>query len=77
MHRTQLLFEDDQYLDLRRQAAREGRSMGDLVREIVAAGLAARRQRSGAGGGLGELRGLIEDADGVARAHDEALYGQG
>ncbi|GAA2847643.1 hypothetical protein GCM10010472_00720 [Pseudonocardia halophobica] len=35
MHRTQVLLEDEQYLRLREESARTGRSIGDLVRDAV------------------------------------------
>lgn len=47
MHRTQILLEDDQYEQLKEEAARTGRSIGELVRTALDAqyGAAARRAR--------------------------------
>lgn len=35
MHRTQVLLDDDQYVRLRTESARTGRSIADLLREAV------------------------------------------
>lgn len=47
MHRTQILLEDEQYELLKDEAARTGRSIGELVRKAVAEkyGASARRAR--------------------------------
>lgn len=76
MHRTQLLLEEDQYLQLRGEARRQNRSMGGLARDLIGEGLRARRQAApGAPDGLGSLAGIVEDADGVAAGHDRVLNG--
>lgn len=57
---------------LKELAARRGKSMGQLVREFVEAGLGGRP----GGKSLLELRGFIESADVSGRDHD-ALYDEG
>jgi hypothetical protein len=63
-HRTQLLLDPDQYESLASLAADQQRSISDLVREFVGAGLAERRQdrrrRLEALEGLAEIRQRIE-----------------
>ena len=78
MHRTQLLLEDEQYLELRREARQAGRSMGDLARELIASGLKVRSSsRLEVADGLEALAGAFDDEDGVAAGHDRVLYGKG
>ncbi|GAB4258730.1 hypothetical protein [Deferrisoma sp.] len=76
MHRTQVLLEDRQYLALKERARREGKSLGQLVREFVDLGLA--RGRTGderpCRPSLAEVRGLFADGL-VPEEHDRVLYG--
>lgn len=78
MHRTQVLLEEQQYIILRNRAQREGKSLGELIRDLIAVGLQA-SQRTGRRGGqsLSSLKGLIDDPDFDAKDHDSALYGKG
>jgi predicted DNA-binding ribbon-helix-helix protein len=46
MHRTQILLEAEQYAELTAIAAREQRSLSDLVREMLRLQLESRRKRS-------------------------------
>ena len=46
LHRAQLLLESEQHQALAEIAAQEGRSISDLVREIVRQHLAERRQQN-------------------------------
>jgi len=74
MHRTQILLEETQYLALRERARREGKSIGQLIREFVDLGLSGAR---GKGihdrASLQELAGLF--GDGMdPRDHDRVLY---
>ena len=74
MHRTQLLLEEWQYEALRARAEREGRSLSDLIREILRVALApaatpARRR-------LVTIEGIGEDTAGYGDKHDRFLYGE-
>lgn len=72
MHRTQILLEDWQYQTLRSRAEQEGRSISDLVREILQTALAKspRRKRK-----LDTISGIGEDAVAYGKDHDRFLYG--
>ncbi len=74
MHRTQVLLEETQYLALRERARREGKSIGQLIREFVDIGLAGgppegHRRRTA----LEELAGLFCDGMDPGE-HDEVVY---
>jgi plasmid stability protein len=73
MHRTQIILEDWQYQVLRAQAEQEGRSMSELVREILRAALSQPSRRENR---LGEIDGVGEDAATYGRDHDQYLYGK-
>ena len=73
MQRTQILLEDWQYQALKARAQREGRSMSDLLRQILDAHLgkaAARTPR------LADIRAVGEDRAARGRDHDRFLYGK-
>jgi plasmid stability protein len=73
MQRTQLLLDDWQYEALKAQAERQGRSMSELLREMLDSALA----RDGAGGrglALDDIRGIGEDRSARGRNHDDFLY---
>jgi len=75
MHRTQVLFDDAQYLSLREAARRAGLSMGELVRQFVARGLG---RQSGGGGRKPRLQafsGIFSEPNLDAADHDRILYG--
>jgi hypothetical protein len=77
MHRTQVLLEDQQYAALRDKARREGKSMGQLIREFVERGLTHERgSRPSPDDELTSLKGIIHDPDLRAGEHDEVLYGK-
>lgn len=73
MHRTQLLIEDWHYQRLKARAEREGRSLSDLMREILDQQLQS--PSSPAGEGLRAIEGLGADPDVAGRDHDRVLYG--
>lgn len=73
LHRTQISLEDWQYEALRARAAREGRSMSRLIRDIL--GSALTQAKNDTGGRLGEIEGVGEDAGAYGDDHDEVLYG--
>lgn len=70
MHRTQISLEDWQYQVLRARAEQEGRSISDLVREILRTALVSHRKE-----GLEDIEGIGEDASAYGRQHDRFLYG--
>jgi len=73
MHRTQILIEEWQYEALRARAARESRSLSDLIREILRTSLASpvpRGERR-----FGEIEGVGEDTGTYGEDHDRYLYG--
>lgn len=73
MHRTQIILVDWQYQALRARAERVGRSISELVREILRNALAQRLpQRKGR---LEEIDGVGEGASAYGREHDRFLYG--
>jgi hypothetical protein len=73
MHRTQLLLDDGQYQTLKSLADAQGRSLSDLVREIVAAHLKGQPAR--AARRLSEIAGVAEGPPDGAAEHDHYLYG--
>lgn len=73
MHRTQIILDDWQYQVLRAKADQEGRSMSDLVREILRAAL---KQPPRKNSRLDEISGIGEDAATYGRDHDQFLYGE-
>ena len=70
MHRTQVLLEQWQYDVLRARAEREGRSMSDLVREILHKALNPETGKRR----LTDIEGIGEDTQTTGRKHDQALY---
>jgi len=77
MHRTQVLLEEKQYIDLRQAARSLGKSMGELIRDFVTLGLADRLAAKG------KRRYRLADLDGIINApglkgaeHDRILYGE-
>ena len=76
MHRTQIMLEQAQYQELRERAQQAGKSMGQLARELIAAGLADHDAAGGAGSSLSELRGMFHAPAVTGRNHDDDLYGK-
>lgn len=75
MIRTQIQLREDQYEALKRRAAKEDRSLADLVRESLDWWL-SREPPTEALAGLGEMAGSLRDpagADDVAERHDRYL----
>ncbi len=71
MHRTQLNLDDWQYEALRSRAAREGKSLSGLVREVLSEYL------TGTGPArLDGIAGAGSDPEVPGRDHDRALYGE-
>ena len=70
MHRTQILLEQWQYDALRARAEREGRSMSDLIREILHKALNPDKDKRR----LTDIEGIGEDTQTTGRKHDQTLY---
>jgi len=76
MHRTQVNLDDWQYLALREQARRSGKSMGQLIRELLDLELqVGHRARGGRTAGLKSLNGIVKDPWFGGESHDEVIYG--
>ena len=73
MQRTQILLEDWQYEALKARAQREGRSMSELLRQILAAHLGKRGARTPR---IADIRAVGEDRTARGRDHDRFLYGK-
>lgn len=72
MYRAQILIEQWQYDALRTTSEREGRSISDIVREILAAALRPDAQASG--GWIREVAGIGYDPHASGDDHDKYLY---
>lgn len=72
MHRTQLSLEDWQYQALKSLSERSGRSISDVVREILANHLD--RSRKSNPKKLRSISGFLSDPDAAGRDHDRVLY---
>lgn len=77
MHRTQVMLEDSQYVALRERARRNGKSMGEIIRELLSreASLGAERILKESEG-LYALEGALSDGAMAAKDHDSILYGK-
>lgn len=74
MHRTQISLGEAQYAFLLERSRREGVSLSELVRRLVAEEMA---RQGGEGDALDRLAGIGEgDGQPVGREHDRALYGE-
>lgn len=73
MHRTQILLEEWQYETLRARAEQEGRSLSDLIRDLLRKSLTETASRSN--DRLDAMEGVGEDAGAYGEHHDRFLYG--
>lgn len=73
MQRTQILLDDWQYEALKARAQREGRSMSELLRQILDANLGKSASRTPR---LADIRAIGEDHAARGRDHDRVLYGK-
>jgi plasmid stability protein len=71
MHRAQVLIEDWQYEALKSIAAREGRSISMLLREVLSHHLRGEHP----GRSLNAIEGMGDDPHASGREHDRFLYG--
>jgi hypothetical protein len=77
MHRTQVLIEEEQYLLLRTEARRSGKSLGQVIRELIDKGLKRESQKKGGDrSSLAGLEGVFDDEGFDVRDHDRVLYGK-
>ena len=75
MHRTQIMLEEDQYEVLRERARRDGKSLGQVIRELLRTGLAACRPHDhSTGSDLRSLRGVFHAPAVRGLDHDLYLY---
>ncbi len=72
MTRAQLLFEPWQYDVLKSAAARAGKSISQIVRELVVEKLSPRRAKR-ASKGIDAIDGLFSDREASGREHDRFL----
>ena len=73
MRRTQIYLDDDQHDELRRRARREGRSMAELIRELLRQHLETCMR---SGDPFGQVIGIAQgDGSAVAEHHADYLYG--
>lgn len=76
MHRTQVMLEESQYVALRERARRSGKSMGELIRELLGRELSSRVEETvREPEGLYALQGSLCDERAAATDHDDILYG--
>jgi len=75
VHRTQIMLEEDQYVLLREQARREGKSLGELVRGLVVLGMASSAKTMRRGASLRSLKGMFRKPGVKGSDHDLHLYG--
>ena len=71
LHRTQVLLEDWHYAYLKNTAERDGRSLSEILREILSKYIkegGSTRQR------LEEIAGIGADDEASGREHDRWLY---
>lgn len=73
MVRAQVLIEEWQHARLKSLADRSGKSISELLREILGERLGPRRSRKG---GLEAIAGIESDAQTSGREHDLYLYGR-
>ncbi len=73
MQRTQILLDDWQYQALKARAQREGRSMSELLRQMLDAHLKKSGARTPR---LADIRAVGEDRTARGRDHDRFLYGK-
>lgn len=70
MHRAQILLEEWQYQTLKSEADREGKSVSELIRDMLTKRFRRRRKD-----GLDELDGIVSDPNTSGKDHDLHLYG--
>ncbi|MCC6552197.1 MAG: hypothetical protein IT372_04130 [Polyangiaceae bacterium] len=69
----EVLVEDEPYETLESIARRCGRSVAEIVGDLVAQHFGA--SRAGAGKGLGAIEGIVDDPAAAELDHDAVIYG--
>lgn len=72
MHRAQILIEEWQYDTLRAEAERLGKSISEIIRDI----LSDRYHRKPVKSRLAAITGIVADDKTAGKDHDEYLYGR-
>ena len=72
MHRAQVLIEEWHYEFLRSLAERQGRSVSEILREMLNREL--QHKSASRKGGIEEIEGLFDDTRVSAKDHDRLLY---
>jgi len=75
MHRTQIMLEQRQYEALRERAKQDGKSMGQLIRELLDVALAAASSPTRGRRRLQAAKGMFHEPKVHGRDHDRYLYG--
>lgn len=70
MYRAQVLIEEWQYQTLKSEAEREGKSVSELIRDMLTDRFRRRRKD-----GLDDLDGIVSDPKTKGKDHDLHLYG--
>jgi len=74
-HRTQIPLDEQQYRTLEEMARSRGRSMGQIVRDLIDEGIARDRNHDeGRLDALRQIAGFIGEPDVTGREHDSVLY---
>jgi hypothetical protein len=75
MHRSQILLEEWQYQYLSDEARREGKSISQLVRELVTEWIESHRIDTGERDPFFDVIGMVSSGDGhIAAEHDRYIY---
>ena len=75
MHRSQILLEEWQYQYLSDKAKREGKSISQLVRELLTEWIESHRAESWEGDPFFDIIGMVSSGDGrIAEEHDKYIY---
>ena len=76
MHRTQIILDDSQYVALREKARRTGKSMGQLIRELLTQDFqGASKDHRRRALSLAKMTGILKDPGFGGEDHDDVLYG--
>ncbi|ODS31237.1 MAG: hypothetical protein SCARUB_03631 [Candidatus Scalindua rubra] len=70
MHRTQLIIEDWQYEYLRDLSDEKGKSISEIVREMISSFI----EEEISGSALSDICGIGEDEEGSGKDHNKLLY---
>ena len=74
LHRTQLMLEEWHYEYLKNAAEREGKSLSEILRDILSKYI---DERDSAQSHLREIAGIGADEEASGRDHDKWLYWKG